>query len=172
MSKFLFKENQQFREIPFFIILGILQLLFIWGLIQQVIAGKPWGIRPAPDLVIIGVNVVVFILIILLFITNLKTTITEKYFCVNLFPFHPQKRMIQWIEVLHVQLIKYDGIKEYWGYGIKYIPGEGWSYSLSGDYGLKLTLRGGEKLLVGTHKPWELSNVIYNLQERGVIKIL
>lgn len=172
MNPFYFKEKQQFKEIPLFIILGLLQALFTWGLIQQVFAGKPWGSQPAPDSVLIGINIMVFILILLLFVTNLRTSITNNYICFRLFPLQLKRRVIHWPRVLHVQMVKYNGVNEYWGYGIKFSPGRGWSYALSGNYGIRITLRGGEKLLIGTHKPEELYKAIEMLEKEKILRVI
>jgi hypothetical protein len=47
MQKICFEEKQCFREIAFFILLDILQVLFLWGMISQVFLGKPWGRNPS-----------------------------------------------------------------------------------------------------------------------------
>ena len=48
-----FEENQRFKELTIYILSGLLQSLFLWGFIQQVIFNKPWGTRPAGDLAFI-----------------------------------------------------------------------------------------------------------------------
>ena len=50
MNTIHFEEKQRFKEIAFYILLGLLQALFLWGLIQQVIFNKPWGTKPARDI--------------------------------------------------------------------------------------------------------------------------
>jgi hypothetical protein len=65
MDTFRFEENQRFRELAFFILIALLQLLFLWGLFQQVIFHKPWGTKPTSDLALIIINIGVLLLIFL-----------------------------------------------------------------------------------------------------------
>ena len=79
MDTIHFEEKQRFKGIAFYILLGLLQVLFLWGLIQQVIFNKPWGTNPASDIALIIINIGVVIFILFFFSINLKTEITEKY---------------------------------------------------------------------------------------------
>ena len=88
MDTIHFEEKQRFKEIAFYVLLGLLQALFLWGLIQQVIFNKPWGAKSAPDIALIIINIGVFILILFFFSINLKTSITEKCLCFRMLPFH------------------------------------------------------------------------------------
>lgn len=88
MDAIHFEEKQRFKEIAFYILLGLLQSLFLWGLIQQVIFNKPWGTKPSGDIALIIINIGVFALMLLLYSVNLKTRITEKYISFRMAPFH------------------------------------------------------------------------------------
>ncbi len=166
------EEKQRFKEIAFYILLGLVQILFLWGLIQQVIFNKPWGTKPAGDIVLIVINFGIFSLIILFFSISLKTWITDKYISFRMFPFQIRKKVIEWSEIQSGKIVKYNGIKEYWGYGFKYMPGKGWCYTISGDFGIRIMLKNGEKILIGTHIAKEISQVFDNLKNRGIINII
>jgi hypothetical protein len=163
------EEKQPFKEIALYILLGLIQVLFLWGFFQQVIFGKLWGTKPAGDIVLIMINIGVFLLILLFFSINLKTTITDKSISFKFFPFHIRRKIIYWKEIQNIRIIRYDGIKEFWGYGIRYMPGKGWCYTISGDYGISVTLKNGKKLLIGTYKPKEISRIFDDLKNRGII---
>jgi hypothetical protein len=169
LNTILFEENQRFREIAFYILLAILQILFLWGLTQQVIFQKPWGTKPAGDSTLIIINLGVLALNLLLVSINLRTVITDKYLSVRIFPFQIKDRIIKWCEIKKIKIIKYDGIRDYWGYGLRYMPGKGWCYTISGNLGIKLTLTDNKEILIGTHKTEEISQIIDELKIRGII---
>lgn len=169
MNTIQIEEKQRFKEIALYIILGLLQVLFLWGFFQQVIFNKPWGTKPAGDIVLLTINIGVFVLILLFFSINLKTTITDNYFSFRFFPFQIRRKIIYWKEIQNIRIVRYDGIKEFWGYGLRYMPGKGWCYTISGDYGVRVTLKNGKKLLIGTHKPKEISQIFDDLKNRGII---
>ena len=164
-----FEENQRFKELTIYILSGLLQSLFLWGFIQQVIFNKPWGTRPAGDLALIIINIGMFLLIILFFSFNLKTLITEQYISFRFFPLQTRMKIIYWEEVKNVSVIKYDGMKEYWGFGLKYMPGKGWCYTMPGHYGIKLTLTNKKKILIGTHMTEEITHILNDLINRDII---
>jgi hypothetical protein len=171
MDTILIEEKQRLREIAFYILLGLLQLLFLWGLIQQVIFNIPWGTKPGGDIALIISNIGIFTMILLLFSIHLKTRITDKYISFRLFPFQMKRRRIDWEKIQKVKVIKYDGMKEYCGYGLKYMPGNDWAYTISGEYGIRIILKNGRKILIGTHKPREISQIFDDLKNRGIINL-
>ena len=166
-----FEENQRFKELAIYILLGLLQILFLWGFIRQVLFNKPWGTRPASDLALIIINMGMFLFIILFFLFNLKTIITEQYISFRFYPLQIKMRIIYWEQVESVSVIKYDGMKEYWGFGLKYMPGKGWCYTMPGHFGLKLTLTNKKTILIGTHLPEEINQFLNGLIRRGIINV-
>lgn len=171
MKTVYFKERQRFNEIAFYILFGIIQLLFLWGLIQQVIFNKSWGPKPAPDFVLILINLGILLFILFFFSINLYTEIDNNSICFKMFPFHFKKRRINWSEINTIKIQKYDSIKDYLGWGFRYMPGKGWCYNISGDIGIKIILKNNKKILIGTKKPKELRLFLDNLKDKGIIKL-
>ncbi|MBA7568794.1 hypothetical protein ES708_10529 [subsurface metagenome] len=171
MDTIHFGEKQRFRGIVFYILLGLLQALFLWGLIQQVIFNKPWGTNPASDNALIIINIGVVIFILFFFSINLKTVITNTCISFRMFPFHIKKKNLEWSVIKDVKIVKYDGIKEYWGYGLRFMPGKGWCYTISGDHGIRLILMNEKKILIGTHRAKEISQIFDDLKNNGIINI-
>ena len=171
MDTIHFEEKQRFKGIAFYILLGLLQALFLWGLIQQVIFNKPWGTKPTSDIALIIINIGVAIFILFFFSINLKTVITEKYISFRMFPFHIKKKNIGWSEIKKVKIAKYNGIKEYWGWGLRFMPGKGWCYTISGDNGIRLILMNEKKILIGTHRAKNISQIVDDLENKGIINI-
>jgi hypothetical protein len=169
MTSLYFEENQKFREIAFFILIGLIQAIFLWGLTQQVIFHKPWGPEPLSDNSLLIVNLGLLGILLLFNSIKLKTVITDQQIAIKMFPVPIKERIIEWSEVKDISVIKYDGIKEYNGYGARYSSKKGWRYTISGPYAIKLTLTDGKKILIGTHRPEEISQIIDNLKTRGII---
>jgi hypothetical protein len=169
MDSIHFEENQRFREIAFFILIWIIQLLFLWGLTQQLIFHKPWGERPASDNILIILNTGIGLINILMLSINLETEITERCIRFRFYPFHLKEKVIEWHDIKEARVIKYDGIKEYWGYGLRFCAGKGWCYTISGNDGLRLVLKNDKRILIGTHNAKEISHVIDELKARKIL---
>lgn len=49
------------------------------------------------------------------------------------------------------------------------MPGRGWCYTMPGDRGIKLILNNSKEILIGTHKPAQISQIIDELIARGIV---
>jgi hypothetical protein len=136
-----------------------------------VIFNKPWGTRPASDLALIIINMGMFLFIILFFSFNLKTLITEQYISFRFFPMQTNMKIIYWKQVKSVRITKYNGIKEYWGYGLRYMPGKGWCYTMPGQVAIKLTLVNDKKILIGTHMTAEITQILRDLKNKEIVEL-
>lgn len=169
MNSIHFHEKQRFNLPPINITIGLVQVLFLWGLIQQVLMGEPWGPKPASDSALIVINSLIFLFFVFFISIKLDLEITDKYMSHRMLPLQIRMRIISWNEVRNVSIIKFDGIKDYWGYGIRYMPRKGWCYTLPSNYGLKVTMENGKQLLIGTNKPKELYQIVKSLNEKGIL---
>lgn len=88
---------------------------------------------------------------IMLFV-RLKTKITCDGIYVAFSPFVRKWKKISKDDIAKYKLRKYNAIWEYGGYGMKTRRKAGKCYTISGNTGLQLYLKNGEKLLVGTQK--------------------
>jgi hypothetical protein len=156
-----FEENQRFREISIFILVGIVQLIFLWGLTQQIILHKPWGQKPIPDESLIAINISCLAGLLLLNSINLKTVITEKHILFKMTPFQIKDKVINWTEVKDISIIKYDGTRDY-RYGLRF-------YTVLGIYGIRIILNNETKIFIGTHREKDIAQIINDLRTRGVI---
>ncbi len=136
MEKMVYKEIQRSRQKwIWFLLIGILGLFF-WGIIQQLILGKPWGNNPAPDVVLILASIIPTGLFLLFFYSKLEITFTEKGIVYRFTPFHLKKHIIDWNRIEFAEVKKYDPIREYGGLGIKFGK-RGKAYNVSGNIGLE-----------------------------------
>jgi hypothetical protein len=74
-----------------------------------------------------------------------------------------------WSEIEDVSLVKYDGTRDYMGYGLRYSQKNGWCYTVSGTDGLRINLKTGRKILIGTHDRESLETVLKNLAYEGIV---
>ncbi len=76
-------------------------------------------------------------------------------YLIKFIPFHNTPRLIDWNEIEKLEVVKYDPIGDYGGWGIKSKKGKK-AYNVSGDIGLKLYLKNGKNILIGTQCEEEL----------------
>ena len=110
---------------------------------------------------------------------NLKTEIDETGISYQFFPYHISPVKISWDEVGRVYTREYTsaefggrGKRPSWtnsGFGINYNHSIGKACTLSGNTGLQIVFKNGEKLLLGTQKPDEIEETLRLLQSIGKI---
>jgi hypothetical protein len=168
MNNLQFEETQQFRSRSFWIFLGTLLIflttLFGYGFITQIILGKPFGMKPASDHGIILITVFVYLLcaglFLLFFFAKLTTIINKEGVFIKYVPFRNRKKYIPWNEIESLHVRKYDPIREYGGFGLRFGFKGGMAYNVSGFWGLQIIKNDGEKILIGTQKPEKLKKFL------------
>jgi hypothetical protein len=71
------------------------------------------------------------------------------------FPVQQRYRIIRRRDIEHMDVITYDPMSDYGGWGIRY-GAKGKAYTVKGDHGLFIQLASGKNFLLGTSKPGEL----------------
>lgn len=172
MNTINFNEVQRFKV--WWVWLGVfaLNVLFIFAIIQQVILGKAFGSKPAPDYVLILIEAVVLLLFIFLMSIKLKTSITDSRICYRFYPFQFKETTIEWHELRDAYMREYNSFHEYGGWGIRYgteKSGHAINTSASSNIGLQLEFSDGKLLLIGTRKPDEIKMIIESVIASGKI---
>lgn len=162
MTNIQFEEEQKFTQLWILALLVIPVVVAIWGFIQQVVMGIPFGNNPAPDWGLVLILVFVVALAGLFFILKLKTLINKEGISYWFFPFQLRFKTITWDKVDKVYVRKYSPIGEYGGWGIRYGK-NGKALNTSGNKGMQIEFSNGKKLLIGTQKPEELQKILYQL---------
>jgi len=162
MSKILFKETQRFKQKWIIILISIPLLITLWGIIQQVILGEPFGNNPAPDWVLLLSLFVPLLIIAFIFGLTLHTRIDRNGIYYRFAPVHRHERWIKWSEVKDAYVRKYQPIKEYGGWGFRR-GRSGKALNTSGNMGLQIKFKDGKRLLLGTQKPEEIVRLFEKL---------
>jgi hypothetical protein len=136
------------------------------GLYQQLILEQPWGTRPAPDAVLVGVGVLALLVSLLPFMLlslTLTVEITSEDLLVRLEARTPiplmRPRRIPREEIVDAAVDAEFPL----GAGAS----RGWrreSYRVHGRDGVKLTLRSGKTVFLGSQRPRDLLEAVERLR--------
>ena len=89
---------------------------------------------------------------------SLHTKIDENQIHFKMFPF--VNKTISWNSIESAEVIQYGYVG---GYGIKMFTKYGTVYNVAGHSGLALKLKNGKKLMIGTQKAEELTEIVNNI---------
>jgi hypothetical protein len=155
-----FREEQRFQQVwIWFLVLGIAALIW-YSAIQQIILRRPFGSRPAPDTLLIifwllfGIGMPVFFLS-----ARLVTEVRSDGIYVRFFPIHFSYHKISLGELKSFEVRKYNALREYGGWGIRYGP-QGKAYNVGGNRGVQLVLTDGKRILIGSQRPEEFLSAL------------
>ena len=163
----IFREVQRFHQwwlrlinigTPVFIV-----SLFGYGMVQQLVFGKPWGDRPMSDiaLLVTGICAILFGIAIfaLLASTKLITEVRRDGLYIRYVPFHRSFRRIPLENVVRCESRTYRPIREYGGWGIRWAR-KGRAYNVTGNRGVRIDYADGRHILIGSHKADELAEAV------------
>lgn len=178
MKKILFKEEQKYDQWWFWLMLlaafGVAVGPVWYGLIYQVNTGQPWGDEPSSngELVLIASLVTVLMSgFLLLFRTvRLQVEIAEDEIRFRYPPLIRKWRTIAGEQIEKYEVGKYRHIKSYGGWGIRYGFGkQGKSFTVMGRTGLKLFLKNGKVILLGSQRAQAISYAMEKMMKRDNI---
>jgi hypothetical protein len=158
MRTYKFEEQQQFRQkwtYLIYMLLFSLLALFIYAGIEQIVFGRPFGAKPAPNAVLLLFTLFILSLLVLFYITKLETVITNEGVLFRWAPLQKSYNKFSWNEIERAEIISYGFV----GYGLQ-LSSYGMIYNVSGDRGLRLHLKSGRKVVLGTQKPDELEDFL------------
>ncbi len=159
-TNLLYREVQHFRQVWLWILVLSVALFAIYGMVQQLILGKPFGNNPAPDIVLIIIVVIFgFGFPILFHMMNLTTEVRSDGLYIRFFPLHLSFHKTPLEDLSRYEVRTYSPLKEYGGWGIRY-GAKGKAYNVRGNRGVQLELSNGKRVLIGSQKPEELAEAI------------
>ncbi len=149
-----FKEVQKIRQWWIWLILFGVASIWVWGIVQQIILGKPLGTNPVSNAGLIVTSVIPIILIALFYTIALKTEVSSRGIKIQFYPL--MSTFYSWDQIRDAEIITYRFV----GYGIRYSSKYGAIYNAHGNVGLQVHKTYGENLLIGTQRPEELKAVV------------
>lgn len=156
----IFKERQRFNQL-WIIILIIIGLLAPIGIILGVYLKNPESFTTLEITAILCITILAPSII---FIFKLTTRIDEIGIHYKFFPFHFRFKTISWNQINKAYVRRYDALSEYGGWGLKggslWKKSNGTSINVSGNIGIQLELTNGKKILIGTQKKNDATNIL------------
>jgi hypothetical protein len=156
----VFKEEQRFTQWWLIIILAICTLIPIATIAQKYL--KENVVASNKELIV--TIVVIMVSFSILFLFKLTTKIDDKGIHYQFFPFHFSMKLIPWNEISKAGIRTYFPITEFGGWGLKggffFNKGKGKAINVSGNIGIQLILKNGDKLLIGTQKKEDTIRVL------------
>lgn len=166
MDKIFFREEQPFRQWWLWVLLAGVTLVFVYGVIQQLILKIPFGDNPAPDWILLVSGLIPVSMMILFYNTKLVTEVRNDGIYYKFAPYQWKFKRIAWDEIEKAEVRKYRPIPEFGGWGFRHSTlGKGRAVNVSGNVGLQLIFKNGKKLLIGTQKEYELIKALDRANE-------
>ncbi len=160
VGSLLYREVQYFRQLWLWILILSIAIVAIWGMVQQLFFGKPFGNNLAPDAVLIVVTIIFgFGFPVAFYKMNLTTEVRSDGIYYRFFPFHLSFHKIKLEDLVECEVRAYSALKDYGGWGIRY-GRMGKAYNISGNRGVQLKFSNGNRLLFGSQKPEEFATAI------------
>lgn len=160
----VFTEEQRLPHWKLFLITG-----FLITLIVLIYTKFHEATIDRKAVVIMLVSILIYaLLIVFVFKVKLVSKVNEQGIYFRLFPLHFRERFIPWSDLESVFIRKYNPVLEYggWGMRINYHRKRGRAFNVSGNTGLQLILKNGKKILIGTHKEFEMKQVLKTYSDK------
>ena len=166
VEEIVFYEKQKLYKhtLVLTMVIGV-NLLFLWGCIQQIGRGIPWGNNPLSNLGLLVVSLCMFLLFLSLFFIQLKTIINKEGIYIEYFPLLLKYKFSPWSDIENAYVRRYSPIREYGGWGKRSLFANK-VYNVYGNMGIQITFNNGDQLLIGTNRPCELSEVLNKLNDK------
>ncbi|MCB0702684.1 MAG: hypothetical protein R2863_01380 [Candidatus Kapaibacterium sp.] len=174
MSKLLFEETQVFRQKILWLLLLVITggsiVLFSIAIYNQIISNEQFGDKPISDsALIIGFLLVIGFAIFLswfFYSIKLEIRISEEKLQYKFWPFIRDFKNISFNNIQSIELEKYRPIMEYGGWGYRFsMKGRGLCLNVSKNMGLRIKMKDGFELLLGTQKTDELYPIVEELKK-------
>jgi len=136
--------------------------LFIYGCIIQLVFKKSFGNNPMDDIALVVVAVSFALFTVSFLFVRLDTVIDKDGVYEQMFPFQLRFQFTPWEYIADASVIKTNPIGKFGGWGIKYGFRKK-SYTMSGCYVLQLKLNNDKKIFIGTQRPEELADFLNKL---------
>jgi hypothetical protein len=142
----LFYEEQTFRQGRIRILLAVPPSILLVLVIWQVVLGHPWGKHPMSNASLVGWAIFLWLVYLRLVRIRLVTELGPSELLVSMRGLWRTRR-IPLSDIKSFEVVKYDPVRDYGGYGIR-ITRHGIAYIAGGSDGVRLQLISGATVLV------------------------
>jgi len=157
--QYQFTETQKFDQWWLRLMLLVPMFIFLYGIYKQIIKGDPWGSNPLSDKALIAISILTFLFILFFWFIKMETKIDARGINLKFTPF--KKKFYSWSEIDSSEVINYGFVG---GWGVRMGTKHGTVYNVKGNKGLKLILKNGKKLVIGTQREEELKKAISKIK--------
>lgn len=156
----LFTEEQRFGQAWLWVALVGMDISFFSLFFAQFFGPVPPRPSSTTEMFVMALVALLCLGITALFVLlKLTTRVTGQGISLQFTPLHRKALIFLFSDISEYSVRTYRPIMEYGGWGIKRGPG-GLAYNVSGNRGLQLVLKNGQKILIGTQKPEQLRTIL------------
>lgn len=166
-EEILFSEIQRFRQKWIWVLLIVVAIIgvapLVVNIVMQVCLKTPLGKKPSDigeysiiTLIYMAILAVVFGLVAS---CKLETFINKEGITARFYPIQRSFKLYKWEDITKCYVRQYSPIKEYGGWGVRGL-GKNTALNVSGNMGIQLELKDGNRILIGTNKPEEAEKVL------------
>ena len=157
-----FREVQRLPQWWLWVLVLLVAALGWWAFVEQIVFGRPWGSKPAPDWVVWLVWAFSgLVLPIGLLLARLLVEVRDDEILVSFRPL--RTRRIDPKTIQSVDVSTFRPIRDWGGWGIRWRPGKGWAYLAHGNQAVGLTFDEGKPFTIGSQEPEALAEAIRRL---------
>jgi hypothetical protein len=157
-NRVVFREVQKLPLRRTGVVLAVPPLGMTALLVWQVVLGHPWGKAPMSNGNVVGWTIFLWLIYLRLITVRLVTEVRGGQLTVAMRGLGRSRR-IPLNGIQSVEAIAFEPVRDYGGYGIRRMSG-GTAYIGDGSTGVRLTLTGGGKLVIGSNRAEELARVL------------
>lgn len=163
----IFKEEQRFDQWWIYLLFGVVAIAVLFPIVFNFSARADLEYK-----IELSIALGVFILVIFfIFSIRLITRIDEHGIHYRFYPLHGKFRSIGWDAMEKCYATRYNPILDYggWGFRVGFLrKNKGKAYTVKGNIGIKIKLKNGKNLLIGTQKEADVKMVLSTYNHKFV----
>ena len=148
------RESQKFTQKLIWGLLAFVVLMDLFAKYKTYFLKESFGNVSPTDSLVAGYDLIIVGVVLLFIVARLVTEVDENEIRIKFFPIIFWWKRYPWTDIESVTVVEYDSLDEFWGWGIRY-NFETWAYNVKGNHGIRIKLKDGEQVLIGTQKPEE-----------------
>jgi hypothetical protein len=165
----IFREVQRFRQNWLWLVVGVTFAMSMGGVVFAMVMQPAGGKGALPTGALVAIFVFTSLIeggiLWLLVSAHLIVEVDDAELRLQFFPFHRSFRRIPFNDIEEHAAVEYRPLAEYGGWGIRGFKSNR-AYNVSGNRGVRMKLRDGNRLLLGSQRAEELDAAIARADKR------